>query len=77
MVALPQLRIWTIKVINGLLTDFAKLNKVTCIIRGLRGPTLGQEKDVVERSASNARRREVEIAGGRVFVMTYGARNVA
>ena len=26
----------SIKVINGLLTDFAKLNKVTCIIRGLR-----------------------------------------
>ena len=45
--------------------------------RGLRDPTLGQEKDVVERSAFNARRREVEIAGGRVFVMTYGARNVA
>ena len=26
----------SIKVINGLLTDFAKLNNVTCIIRGLR-----------------------------------------
>ena len=38
---------------------------------------LGQEKDVVERSASNARRREVEIAGGRVFVTTCGARNMA
>ena len=26
----------SIKVINGLLTDFAKINNVTCIIRGLR-----------------------------------------
>ena len=26
----------TIKVIRGLLTDFAKINEVTCIIRGLR-----------------------------------------
>ena len=27
---------FTVKVINGLLTDFTKINKATCIIRGLR-----------------------------------------
>ena len=31
---------------------------------------------MVERNAFNARRRVVEIAGGKVFVMTCGAMNV-